>query len=264
MSARGRLRRAGALSLLMLGLAGLTGCPNRIARPADGPTEPAPVLARLAERSHALTSLSGMISLEVWRGDERVKLRQLLLVQRPDHIRVDTLSPFDQPLAMMASDGQSVTIYSLEQRRYEQGPATPDHLARLLRLPLTGDELTAVLAGGVPVRPDAQATLDWDDTAGAYILDLRTPERRQRLLVEPVAFRISEIRTYQGDTLVFVARFGDYDGEGPTAVPQRMRFEVPAEKMRVDAQFDDHTVNVTPPADAFVIPVPRGIPVEPL
>lgn len=122
MSARGRLRRAGALSLLVLGLAGLTGCPNRIARPADGPTEPAPVLARLAERSHALTSLSGMISLEVWRGDERVKLRQLLLVQRPDHIRVDTLSPFDQPLAMMASDGQSVTIYSWSSDATSRAP----------------------------------------------------------------------------------------------------------------------------------------------
>ncbi len=82
--------------------------------------------------------------------------------------------------------------------------------------------------------------------------------------MEPAAFRVIEIRTFQDERLVFLARFGDYDGAEATSIPRRMRFEVPAEKMRVDAQFDDHTVNVTPPADAFTIPVPRGIPVDPL
>lgn len=250
----------------------LPACPHRIARPADGPTEPAPVLARLAERTRALQSLSGMLSLEVWRGDERVRLRQLLLFQRPDRLRVDTLSPFDQPLAMMASDGQVVTIYSLENKRFEQGPATQAHLARLLRLPLTGEELTSVLAGGVPIPPGAATTLDWDDEAGAWVLAVgqagteRGPPRgrHQRILLEPQAFRVIEIRTFQDDRLVFQARFGDYDGAEATSIPRRMRFEVPAEGLRVDARFEDHTVNVTPPPDAFTIPVPRGIPIDPL
>jgi hypothetical protein len=205
-----------------------------------------------------------MLALEVWRGDERVRLRQLLLVVRPDKVRVDTLSPFDQPLAMMASDGQTLTIYSLEQKRFEQGPATSGNLARLLRLPLSGEELTAVLAGGVPMPAGVTPTLGWDSEVGAHILEFVDGRRRQRVSLEPAAFRLVELRAWEGETPRYVARFGDYDGEGPTAVPRRMRFEVPSEALRVDARFEDHTLNVTPPEDAFTIPAPRGISVHPL
>lgn len=253
-----------ARTTLICAALSLTACPQGVQRPENGPTEPAAVVARLAERGRALTSLSGLLALEVWRKDERVRLRQLLLVARPDRVRVDTLSPFDAPLAMMATDGKTLTIYSLENKRYEQGPATPAHLARLLRLPLTGEELTSVLSGGVPLPENARSSLDWDAEAGAYVLDLVAGARRQRIHLEPEALRMVALRTYEGETLVFLGRFGDYDGTGPTAVPRRMHFEVPAEGLRVDARFEDHSVNVVPPEDAFTIPPPRGIPVEPL
>ena len=199
------LRRFVALCGLLVSLGSFTACPHRVSRPPDGPTEPGPILSRFAERSHALKSLSGMLSLEVWRGDERVRLRQLLLVQPPNRIRVDTLSPFDQPLAMMASDGQIVTIYSIEKQRFEQGPATQDHLARLLRLPLTGEELAAIMAGGVPIPTGAVTTLDWDDETGVWVLGVAVREsgRRQRIAVEPAAFRVVELRTWQNEQLVF-------------------------------------------------------------
>jgi outer membrane lipoprotein-sorting protein len=259
-----RPRHALAAGLLMATLGLLVGCSGRFTRPADAPTEPGPILARLAERAAAVRSLSGMLSLEVWRGDERVRLRQLLLVVRPDKVRVDTLSPFDQPLAMMASDGQTLTIYSLEQKRYEQGPATAANLSRLLRLPLSGEELTAVLAGGVPIPAGVTPTLGWDAEMGAHVLEFIDGRRRQRVALDPAAWRLVELRAWDGETPRYVARFGDYDGEGPTAVPRRMRFEVPAEALRVDARFEDHTLNVSPPPDAFTIPAPRGIPVDPL
>jgi len=255
-----------AAFLAMAALVLLTGgaCTQRFTRPADAPTEPGPILARLAERAAAVRSLSGMLALEVWRGDERVRLRQLLLVVRPDKVRVDTLSPFDQPLAMMASDGQTLTIYSLENKRYEQGPATTSNLSRLLRLPLSGDELTAVLAGGVPIPAGVTPTLTWDAEAGAHVLEFVDGRRRQRVSLEPAAWRLVELRAWDGDTPRYVARFGDFDGEGLTAVPRRMRFEVPGESLRVDARFEDYTLNFTPPADAFTIPVPSGIPVDAL
>jgi outer membrane lipoprotein-sorting protein len=264
-----RLRRLHAFTTALLAAAALAvlvggGCTQRHTRPTDAPTEPGPILARLAERAAAVRSLSGMLSLEVWRGDERVRLRQLLLVVRPDKVRVDTLSPFDQPLAMMASDGQTLTIYSLENKRYEQGPATTVNLSRLLRLPLSGDELTAVLAGGVPIPAGITPTLSWDAETGTHVLEFVDGRRRQRVSLEPVAWRLVELRAWDGDAPRYVARFGDFDGEGLTAVPRRMRFEVPAESLRVDARFEDFTLNVAPPADAFTIPPPRGISVDPL
>lgn len=245
-------------------VSGLTGCPATVPRPADGPTTPEPVLARLRERGEAISSLSGLLSIEAWRGDERVRARQLIMVQRPDRLRVDTLTPFDQPVSMMASDGVIVSIYSLEGRRYHQGKATPENLSRLLQLPLTGHELTALLSGGIPLLSYTEAHLDWDDGRGAYLLRLSAGTRRQDIWVESGLFRVLELLTYEGGTLVFSARFGDYSDRGPRAVPRRLRFEVPGRKLRVDAVLVDHALDVSPPEGAFQIPVPRGIEVEPL
>ncbi len=249
--------------LAILAVLFLAGCGGAHPRPENAIEDPQVVLKALRERAEAMSSLSGQLALEVWQKGERVRLRQLVLVQRPDKIRVDTLSPFDQPLSMMASDGASVSIYSLEKKRFWRGPATPDNLARLVPLRLEGDELAAVLRGSVPVLEGAEAAIDWDADVGCYRIDLTGPARRQRLCVEPKALRVLESSVWRGDELQYTAKFGQYTDEGPP-VPQRMRFEVPAEDLQVDVRVVDFKANPAVPEDAFAVEPPRGIEVEPL
>ncbi len=249
-------------------LVGLLGCGGSTPRPENGPVDAADLMARIASRAGAVRSISGMLALEVWRGDERVRLRQLVLQRRPNHLRVDTLTPFEQPLSTLVSDGITLSIYALEDRRFYEGPATPENLARVLQVPVDGAALGALLRGEVPLMADAgPAVLGWDGDRAQWRLDLETraptdPPRRQRVFIEPVALRLAEVVFTRGASTTLHAWLGDYDGEGPTAVPRRLRFEVPDRKLRVDARLQDHRVNVEVPDDAFVLEPPRGVPVE--
>lgn len=247
-----------AAALVML------GCPGRYARPDDFRADPAPLFEALATRSEVVQSLTAQLSLEVWRGDERVRLRQLVALRRPDHLRIDSLSPFDQPLSTLVSDGDRLEIYSLEERRFYVGRASPENLARLLPVQLAPDELVALLRGDVPVTRHETAAVSWDADQGWYQLDLSGPEGRQRVHFEPKTRRVMAVQAWRGDTVRYIARFAEYGGDGPGAMPTRMRFEAPTRSIRVDVDVTGHRLNPNLPDAAFDLEPPRGVPVESL
>lgn len=249
-------------------LVGVSACGGAVPRPTNGPTDAAALVAAVGARAGAVRSLSGMLSLEVWRGNERVRLRQLIAQRRPSHLRVDTLTPFEQPVSTLVSDGVTLSIYALDERRFYEGQATAENLARVLQVPVDAEALGALLRGELPLMADAgEPTLSWDGERGQWRLDVPTraptdPARRQTLFVEPAANRLAEVVFKTGDTTTLHAWLGDYDGTGATAVPRRLRFEVPARALRVDARLQDHRVNVDLPDEAFMLEAPRGVTIE--
>ena len=255
--------RAGLILALLA--ATLTGCPEAHRRPDDFKADPAPLLAAVAVRAAAVRGLSGQLKLEVWRGDERVKLRQLVASQPPDKLRVDSLSPFDQPLSTLVAAHGRLSIYSLEERRFYVGAASPQNLARLIPVRLSPGEMGALLRGTVPLIAHHTAQVAWDGAHGWIQLDLRGDgATRQRVHFEPEHLRVVEVRAWQGEALRYAARLGRYEGEGPAAMPTRMRFEAPAESLRVDVEVVDYTLNPDLPDEAFELSPPRGVTVESL
>ena len=242
----------------------LTGCPDRRHTRPDPPlTSAGPALSALAARNAAINTLSGLLALEIWRNGDRVRLRQLVIVQRPDRIRLDTLSPFDQPLQMMASDGETLAVYSLEEKRFFRGPATPRNLARLLPIELEGPELIAFFQGRTPLIVHTESSIAWDDDRGAWQVDLTGAGRRQQLHFEPAHLRVTESQVWRTGALEYKARFCDYSGHDDTAVPRRIRIEVPSKDLSIDIEVREFTVGEPVDPEAFGIDPPRGIRVEP-
>ncbi len=240
----------------------LAGCPGRFTRPDDFDDDPTRLLAAVAARGAKVESLTAQLRLEVWRKDERVKLRQLVAVRRPDHLRVDSLSPFDQPLSTLVSDGERLSIYALDEHRFFTGPATPNNMARLMPIRLEPHELNALLRGVVPVMPHTAAQVGWDADEGWYRLDLEGPRGRQRIHFEPAGLRVVQTTVWQGDAVRWKAQLGRFDGAGADALPQRLRFEAPKEDLRIDVEVVDHRLNPDLPDAAFELSPPRGIEVE--
>lgn len=249
--------------LLIAGVALLTGCPDRHRKPDTYSADPAPLLAKLAARNAAIRSLTAQLKLEVWRDGERVKLRQLVAVQSPNKLRIDLLSPFEQPLVTLTSDGAVLSIYDLEKKRFSRGAASNANLARLIPVKLAPDSLGGLLRGTIPIIKHTSATVSWDGENGWYQLDLEGKDRRQRVHLEPKAWRVTQAREWAGGAEVYSARLGNYSSEGQTALPQRMQLTAPQD-IKVDAVVEDHQVNVDLPPEAFVLDPPEGIAIEPL
>ncbi|MCA9547706.1 MAG: DUF4292 domain-containing protein [Myxococcales bacterium] len=185
------------VSLLLVALAGLalTGCPDRYRRPDDLQTDPAPYVQAVRDRNAAVHALAGELALEVWRGSERVRLKQLFAVQVPDRLRLSALTPFGQELSVLVSDGETLSIWAQDEKRFYQGAASAENLGRLVPVPLEPEALAALLRGSVPLLAGAeQQAVTWNGAEGWAVLRLTRGDVEEQIGFEPEHRRIVSLR----------------------------------------------------------------------
>ena len=255
-----------AVGLAAVGGLGLGGC--RTGRGAGGdwpePPEPAALLASLRRQGEGRTNLRAMGRVTALGPDGRVRLRTVLVAERPRSFRFETLTPFEQPIDVMTSDGER--LWLLRDGRLFEGPATPENVARLLPLPMRPAEVVETLLGGVPVS-DRFAPERVEPVDAGWRLHLRAPNGdRGVLLIEPRRRRVleAELRDAAGQLLVGVRfdRFEPADDGGP-AVPTAIEVEVPPRRTRVRLRLTEAETDVALPPALFVVRPPAGTRPEP-
>ncbi|MFO0582768.1 MAG: DUF4292 domain-containing protein [Anaeromyxobacter sp.] len=117
---------------------------------------------------------------------------QFLAAERPGRLHVETLDFFGNVAAVLvAADGRFALLDQREKVFY-RGRATPENLARLVPLPLTAEELVAVLCGGAPLDGAPVAA---EPGRGTVRLDLAGPAGEATLHVgEGAAIERAEVR----------------------------------------------------------------------
>lgn len=227
--------------------------------------EPAALLASLRQQSAGRSNLRAMGRVTAFGPDGRVRLRTVLVAERPGSFRFETLTPFEQPIDVMTSDGHR--LWLLREGRLFEGPATAQNVSRLLPLPLRPEEVVETLLGGVPVssrfRP-IDVTID----DGRWLLHLDGFEQgKGRLWVDPDTLRVldAEHLTHEGAVLTAVhfAGFQKAQDGGP-AVPTEIEIKVPPQSMEVRIRFRETETDVQLPPGLFVMAPPSGQTAEPL
>jgi outer membrane lipoprotein-sorting protein len=130
---------------VVLALAGCATAPPR--QPVEAEARRA--LELLGERLREFSDLRALADVAVQKGGERQRLTFALLVQGPDSLRLEALSPFGQPYYLVVVHAGQLTAYDAAKNEALVGPATAETIARVLGLPLEAGDLVAVLAGHV-------------------------------------------------------------------------------------------------------------------
>lgn len=174
-------RRVGvALFLLVVGVGGCATVPKH--RPVG--EEAGRAIAALAERWRAFSDLRALADITLEQGRERRQLTGVLLARAPGSVRFEALSPFGQPLLLVAVHEDRIVAYDVAANEARVGPATPETTARVLGLPLEPEDLVAVLAGhAVPPRDLRVAEIVPRDEFGPS-LKLVGPAYQQRVWMD--------------------------------------------------------------------------------
>jgi hypothetical protein len=260
---------ARALPLLALTLL-CAACPSgaRIARPYADPGADA-VVAHLTGLRERVRTLRAETVSDARVGKERAKLTVYVLAAWGGKLRYMAMNPGGGAMAAdLASDGVQFCFIDANHNCGDCGPATPENVGQLIRVRLPPDDVVAMMMGGTPILPDAQARLTWEPDGGKEILELATADgRTQRVVLDGRERRwdvlSSEVRG-PDDKLVYRIQHKDYravtraDGS-VVRLPGKSLFEqgddsvlIVWKEQELDIELDD---------GKFHLEVPEGLPI---
>jgi outer membrane lipoprotein-sorting protein len=243
--------RVWARRLLFCGLvAALAACsttkPPPIV-PETLPDERRPIddlLQTLARRDKELTSLRSLASVYYNGPDARQSFQEVVVVKRPDRLRLETLYPLGVLMIVTASP-EDLTVYHTREGVFYHGKS--DNLWRFTRIPLNVAE-TASLLMGLPPGTKGQ----WRHEGPTIVRDAgggwkETVAFQQG---EPLPIRWQLLNPSGGVELV--AEFGDYTQTAAGPFPIRIALENPTQKRRIEVTYKDPEVNADLPPTLFV------------
>ncbi|MCB9730211.1 MAG: DUF4292 domain-containing protein [Deltaproteobacteria bacterium] len=240
----------------------MSGCrTRRTPLPDDALTEPAQVLALVrahAEGAGAIHSLSAEARVSFYSAHGARKGKMIILARRPASLHFSALSPTDDLVAFLASDGERFTSFERGSDVCEVGPACARNVGRLLPIPMEGAELVGLLVGQVPVIEHERAVMSWDARAGAYRLDLQDGARQQRLWVEHGSGAVRRVELWRGDEREVSVAYDDRHLHGGIDLPHEIRVEAARDAIDLKVRYREVELNGTLDDDAFAIPCPEG------
>jgi hypothetical protein len=245
--ARGR-----AVSLLAAIL--VAGCAPRRSAQLLRPTTAEELLASLATRRSAVTSLRARARVRSRLAG--VGSREAVLVQRPAAVRIDVMHPFGLAIALGAQDGLLWAYRPGEGTRYE-APATADNVSRLLGAPVAVADVVDVLLGVPPARR-AAGTPSLSTTGGEYRVTLPIVAGVQTLRFAGDTLNLLGAEEVRPDGTVLRVAFGDYRDGFPHAIQVAAPASNGAMELALDAVEPNAAID---PALFAPPPAPR---VEPL
>ena len=251
-------------------IASLLACGGRQHRaPDDALTEAGDLYDAMNARLETLTGTRIRAVMEYYEDGRRIRVRQAVLAQQPQNLRIETISPFDSTLAVVVVNGDSLAIYDLQNSIFYSGAPTAQNLSRFIPVRMSPADIVSVLLGGAPadsvIADRSRWELEWDRRVGAYKLTLPlTHGGRAVLFVRHNTWSLMGAKEYAADgDLVFELRAGSFErittDVGETTVPHRLRFLMAGENLDVSLDVDRYEANPELPNAVFALQPAPGV-----
>jgi hypothetical protein len=261
------LRIAPSLGLGLLLAVAAGGC-ARAPRPAYPHTDASFALERHRLTREPVSAVRAEARVDQRGKGGRIRGTVLMFVERPDRVRFDVMTQFG-PAAILTSDGIAFALADLRENRYLTGTPCPANLARMLGIPLSGEEVARLLLGDSPriaaVRQRIEVT-----RRGTYLVKLEGADGRRQEL--ELSVRKEDLQARPEQQHLRLVRSEVFNASGATewratfdrhrvvddprsefgvAMPFEVHFVHPGRNADVLVRFQRMDLNVRPPAEAF-------------
>lgn len=232
---------------------------DRVPREA---VDPGDLIRKLAQREHRLWSLRTLATVDYssWRGGGR--FQEVVLVHRPDRLRLETLSQLGAVLIVTAVKDEVVGFHPQERLLY-RGRSSKENLLRYTEIPVELEEVTRLLLGLPPVDLNGLwagdgNSISWEGEGG----------RRETVVFDPTDALPLRWERFDGNGDVEVsASFSDFSVTSAGLFPMTLSFAVPSRRLRLEVRYQEPELNVVLPESLFIQEKPphvREVPLESL
>jgi hypothetical protein len=251
-------RGQGPLALSLLILLGIAGCatraPERVPSVIGG--VPAADVAALVRRWDAewrqFPGLRAAVDVVVSQSGRAQRTAGALLLS-PTHLRLEAITAIGFPALIVVAGPERVLVFSPAERRAWSAQPTAEAMGRWVGVPLEPAVLIRLLAGQVPLPPEGVPVQHAEDREPHLFFTHDGVTERVWVTVEGLPARV-EFQEGRQRVLATFARTMSGQLVG-------VNIQVPARSIEAEVRYLSGET-LAPPAQAFELPIPAGIPVE--
>jgi outer membrane lipoprotein-sorting protein len=210
------------------------------------------ILRSVQEREPTVTGLQAVLDLTVRRAGTLEYRQEVVAIERPDLIRLESISWGGFTSLVIVSDGRRLVAHALLQNLFVEGSATPENVAKVTGFRVAPAHLVRLLLGLPPLALQLEkAELYGPDHDGAYLLRAQELPFTQRLWLSDDDLSLLRGELYDRTSLRLRFRYA------PAAHGLRtLVLEEPAERTAVEVSYRSYTLNPELPRELFHIPQP--------
>ncbi len=204
------------------------------------------------------------------RGGLKGKLE--ILGERPGRVRFTGLSPTDDMVSVLSTDGDRFVYFQRGATTCHVGRACAQNVGRFVSIPLEADELVGALVGRPPIIPYERLKLNWDREMGAYLLEITgsatglglSHGRVQRLWVAHKDGRILRTALLDAGRARVDIRYSEFGTVDGYLLPRRLDVQLARDETDLRLDFRDIEIPKDLEDEAFRFTCPAGTSLEEL
>lgn len=205
--------------------------------------------------------LRGIAKVKVELPDKKFSVKEIIIVQNPHYLRLETLSPLGQPQFIAATDGDDLYLFYPSENKFYSGAASRGNLSLFIPLNLSLETVVSLISGRVPL-------IEYDDEQMAcvvegdfYVLRLsgRKQGRTQTLKLHRDHHELKTESYGEEEELLFTTQYGSYEKVGNVLFPKEIIVTVPHDGTKVRVRYKSVELLSQIDPDKFTLTPPQGV-----
>lgn len=230
--------------------------------PINTLSSPDDILKKIETREREIKDLKGIAKVTITNADKNHHLKEVIIVQRPSSLRMETLGLFGQPLFFLTAKDNQLSILSMLENKFYKGKLIPKNLSIVFPLYLKSKDLFSILMGATPLIDYLDTDIGIVPEENLYLVRFlqQGGKIRQLLWVEPVNFFIvkSEIYNSSGN-LVLKVEFDKYKTINGILFPMSTSISLPSSLTTIGIDYSELEINTGINQHSFDLDVPPGV-----
>jgi outer membrane lipoprotein-sorting protein len=223
----------------MVLLAQFSGCcAGRFVRPSTLIQDAVTMSQEMTARGARIESFEYSTRVEYYGKEGAQKGKVDIIGHRSKGLRFEVLSPTDDTLALLVTDGKRFMSHERGKAVCYVGQACAANVSRLLPVEFTQEQWFNLLTGGVPFIDYSAKHSEWDDCEGGYLLTLKNPEKGliQKIWLNPSNFLPFLVTVQRGGKDEYQLTYDRVTEVNGIPVPRRIQFK--SDKHAVDLSME--------------------------
>ena len=236
--------------------------PPIVPSPPAKPWEADELIQSLEQRRDEFHSMRALARVDYSGPDGKNGFQEAILVQRPDRLRLETLSFLGAILIVTVND-KEIIGYQPREGVYVRGQCTEANLLRYTQIPLELNEITALLLGVPPV--DIAAPWRQEGNSLIFTPPGQIKNRVSFETAQPVPTKWERFNS--AGAIELSVTFADYVSTSAGLFPSTLLLDSPSKGTKLEIHYQEPELNASIPSDFFSQQKPpdaKELPIESL